>query len=148
MQILIDADACPVILETLWIAEKYQIHCIAFCDTSHIISNDNLETIVVSKGADSADFKLLNTIKENDIVVTQDYGLAAMCLSRGASPIRQDGLLYTEDNIEGLLQIRYTEGKIRRGGGRTKKHPKRDKSENKKYLDSLEKLIIFQISSC
>ena len=143
MRILIDADACPVISETLFLAKKYDIHCIAFCDTSHMISRDNLETIVVSKGADNADFALVNQVEKKDIVVTQDYGLAAMCLSRGASPIRQDGFIYTQDNIVGLLQIRYTEGKIRRSGGRTKGPAKRQKSENQKYMENLEKLIIF-----
>ncbi len=143
MQILIDADACPVVSQTLSLAEKYQIHCVAFCDTSHIISKNNLETIVVSKGADSADFALVNYAKRNDIVVTQDYGLAAMCLSRGAFPIRQDGFIYTQDNIERLLQIRYTEGKIRRSGGRVRGPSKRQKSDNLYFIQNLEKLIIF-----
>ena len=143
MQILIDADACPVISETLLLAEKYKIHSIAFCDTSHIISKNNLETVVVSKGADSADFALVNVAKRNDIIVTQDYGLAAMCLSRGACPIRQDGFIYTQDNIEGLLQIRYTEGKIRRSGGRTKGPSKRQKLDNQNFSENLEKLILF-----
>ncbi len=143
MQILIDADACPVISETIFIAEKYKIHCIAFCDTSHIISKNNLETIVVSKGADSADFALVNVVERNDIVVTQDYGLAAMCLSRGAFPIRQDGLIYTQNNIEGLLHIRYAEGKIRRSGGRLRGPSKRKKSDNQNFVENLEKLILF-----
>jgi len=143
MQILIDADACPVVSETLFLAEKYNIRCIAFCDTSHIISKTNLETVVVSKGADSVDFALVNNVNQYDIVVTQDYGLAAMCLSKGACPIRQDGFIYTNDNIEGLLQIRYTEGKIRRSGGRTKGPSKHKKTDNLQFMENLEKLIVF-----
>ena len=143
MKIFIDADACPVVHETESLAKKYKIDCIAFCDTSHILSLSYAKTITVSKGSDSVDFALVNQIQSEDIVVTQDYGLAAMCLSKHAHVIRQDGLIYTDDNIEGLLQIRYTEGKIRRSGGRTKNHPKRTQSDNRKYEESLEKLIIF-----
>lgn len=141
MRILIDADACPVISETLLLARKYGASCIAFCDSSHLIQKENLETRIVAKGADSADFALVNAVEKGDIVVTQDYGLAAMCLSRNAYPIRQDGLIYTHDNIEGLLQIRYTEGKIRRSGGRTKGHPKRSKMEDMRYAEQLESLL-------
>lgn len=147
MRILIDADACPVIFETLLVTKKYGASCIAFCDASHLIQKENLETRIVAKGADSADFALVNAVEKGDVVVTQDYGLAAMCLSRNAYPIRQDGFIYTHDNIEGLLQIRYTEGKIRRSGGRTKRHPKRSKLEDKRYTEQLEELLMKLVCS-
>ena len=143
MQILIDADACPVTAIAVRLAEKYHIKCIVFCDTSHQIAESTAETVVVSKGADSVDFALVNRAQQGDIVVTQDYGLAAMCLSKQASPIRQDGLLYTADNIEGLLHSRYTAGKIRRSGGRMKGPKKRTAQEDAKFAQSLEKLILF-----
>lgn len=143
MRLLIDADACPVVAIAADMAQKYHLKCIAFCDTSHFISQENVETITVSKGADSVDFALVNQAQMGDIVITQDYGLAAMCLSRGAFPIRQDGLIYSQDNIEGLLYFRYTAGKIRRSGGRSKGPGKRLAEDDKNFAESLEKLILF-----
>ncbi|MEG2081491.1 MAG: DUF188 domain-containing protein, partial [Oscillospiraceae bacterium] len=72
------------------VAKKYNIECVLVCDTSHVFSYENVETITVSKGADSADFKLVNLIKTGDIVITQDYGLAAMALSKKAVCISQN----------------------------------------------------------
>ena len=64
------------------------------CDTSHIFEKSGAKTITVSKGSDSVDFALVNMVKPGDVVVTQDYGLAAMCLSRRAIPISQNGMIF------------------------------------------------------
>ncbi len=143
MQLLIDADACPVVAIASDLANQYGLKCIAFCDTSHVIYRETMETIVVSQGADSVDFVLVNQAQKGDIVVTQDYGLAAMCLAKGAYPIRQDGLIYTQDNIEGLLQARYTADKMRKSGGRVKGQKKRTAEDDKRFAQNLEKLILF-----
>ena len=141
MRILIDADACPVAAVTARLAKKYQIPCVAFCDTSHQLHLPDVQTVTVSKGADSVDFALVNQAVAGDVVVTQDYGLAAMCLSRGAHPIRQDGLWYREENIDALLTARYTAGEIRRSGGRTKGPKKRGSKEDLIFAESMEKLL-------
>lgn len=91
MKILIDADGCPVVKETINIAKENKIEVMVFCDTSHIISSDYAKTVTVSKGADSVDFSLVNQVSPGDIVVTQDYGLSAMVLSKGGKPITQNG---------------------------------------------------------
>ena len=95
------------------------------CDTAHEFSKEGARTIMVSKGADSVDFALVNLVQKGDVVVTQDYGLAAMCLARGAVPMNQNGMAYTSDNIDALLHQRHTAQKIRRGGGRLKGPSKR-----------------------
>ena len=84
MKLLIDADACPVVEICLEQARKRGIPVTLYCDTSHILRHEDAETVVVSKGADSADFALVNALAPGDLAVTQDYGLAAMCLSRKA----------------------------------------------------------------
>jgi uncharacterized protein YaiI (UPF0178 family) len=61
----------------------------------------------------------------DDIVVTQDYGLASMILAKGASAVDQNGMPYISENIDSLLERRYIGQKIRRGGGRTKGPKKR-----------------------
>ena len=101
---------------------------------------DGATTITVSKGADSVDFALVNRIHAGDLVVTQDYGLAAMCLSKQAIPIHQDGMVYTDDNIEGLLFFRAAAKKIRNAGGRLKGAPKRTKEQDKAFAAALERL--------
>ena len=80
MRILIDADGCPVTKAAIKIADKHNIEAVIFCDTSHIFDYPGIKVITVGKGADSADFALVNSIEANDIIVTQDYGLAAMAL--------------------------------------------------------------------
>jgi len=116
MTIFIDADGCPVVNNTIRIAKQAGVNCVLVCDTAHVFHRVGATTVTVSKGKDSVDFVLVNMISAGDIVVTQDYGLAAMCLARGAVPIRQDGLLYTTANIDWLLMQRHTAKQIRRSG--------------------------------
>lgn len=83
MKILIDGDGCPVVDITIKVAKKFNIEVVIMCDTSHNFDKYNVETIVLSKGRDSVDFSLVNKVNKGDIIVTQDYGLAAMALSKG-----------------------------------------------------------------
>ena len=141
MRILIDGDGCPVIDETIKISSSYNFECLILCDTSHVFERAGAKTLTFSKGADSVDFALVNLLEKNDIVVTQDYGLAAMCLARNALPINQDGMEYTSDNIDSLLLARHTAKKIRSSGKRLKGPKKRTKDQNKVFEDRLKKLI-------
>lgn len=128
LKIVVDADGCPVVNITINIAKDNNIKCIIVCDTSHEISNDYADTIIVSKGADSADFKIVNIINENDIVITQDYGLAAMCLSKKAFVLNQNGMIYSEKNIDDLLFSRHV-SKVQRKAGKHLKGPKKRTGE-------------------
>lgn len=141
MKILIDADGCPVVDITVRTARKNGIECKIICDTSHSIQREGAETIIVDKGADSADFRLVNLVSSGDIVITQDYGLAAMCLSKCAVVINQDGKRYSEENISGLLEFRAVSAKIRRSGGRTKGLSKRTAQQDKDFEESLIELM-------
>ncbi len=141
MRILIDADGCPVVDLTVRLAKKYGIECTILCDTSHEFNRDGVKTVVVEKGADSVDFKIVNLVGEGDIVVTQDYGLAAMCLARKAIPVSQNGLVYTDKNIDQLLFTRYVSKKIRNAGGRMKGPSKRTPEQDKAFEAALERLI-------
>ncbi len=99
MNILIDADGCPVVDLTLQIAKRFSVPVIILCDTAHQIEREGAQTLVFDKGADSVDFALVNRVKPGDVVVTQDYGLASMCLAKCARVLNQNGLEYTADNI-------------------------------------------------
>jgi uncharacterized protein len=137
MKILVDADACPVKDIILQIGKKYKMKILMFIDTSHIYYDDYSEVITVDKGKDSVDFALANKIEKHDIVVTQDYGVAAMALSRGALAIHQNGLIYDKDNIDKLLFERYLSQKVRNAGGRTTNQKKRTKENDIAFEKSL-----------
>ncbi len=141
MRIFIDADGCPVVDIAVRTAKRYGIGCTIICDTAHSIQRDGADTIIVDKGADSADFRLVNLVGAGDIAITQDYGLAAMCLSKRAIVLNQDGRRYNEENISGLLEFRALSAKIRRSGGRSKGMSKRTAQQDKDFEDSLTDII-------
>lgn len=141
MRILIDADGCPVVDLTVRLAVKHGRECIILCDTAHEFNREGAKTMVVEKGADSVDFKIVNLVAKDDIVVTQDYGLAAMCLAREAIPLSQNGMIYNEKNIDQLLFTRYVSKKIRNAGGRMKGPSKRTTEQDKAFEAALEKLL-------
>ncbi|WP_152803112.1 YaiI/YqxD family protein [Alkalibaculum sporogenes] len=141
MRILIDADGCPVVNITIKIANKFNIDCLILCDTSHVFERPGAQTLTFDKGADSVDFALVNLVDKGDIVVTQDYGLAAMCLARGAVPISQDGMEYNSNNIDALLHARHTAKKIRNTGKHLKGPSKRTKEQDDTFQNNLIKLV-------
>lgn len=142
MKIYIDADGCPVVDITVRLAKKYHVGCVILCDTCHRIEREGAETIVVEKGADSVDFRLVNMLSARDIAVTQDYGLAAMCLGRSALVINQDGKQYSDENISGLLEFRAIGKKVRRSGGRLKGCPKRTPQQDELFEKALESMLM------
>lgn len=141
MKVLIDADGCPVVDIAVAEAKKRGIECLILCDTAHYFAKDGAQTITVSTGSDSADFVLVNLVKNSDIVITQDYGLAAMCLAKKAFVLNQDGMEYTSFNIDSLLQSRHMAKKIRNAGGRLKGPSKRKKEQDDSFLKSYISLI-------
>lgn len=141
MKIFIDADGCPVVGETVALCKEYKKECIIICDTSHQIERDGAQTITVEKGSDSADFRLVNLIKKGDLAVSQDYALAAMCLSKGARIINQNGLEYTDKNIDSLLMSRFIAKKVRNAGGRLKGPSKRTKEQTVSFVKKLREIL-------
>ena len=125
MKIIIDADACPVVDIAVGIAKERNLECILVCDNTHFIQKDGAETIIVDKGADSADCRIANLTEKCDVVITQDYGLAALVLGKGGKVLNQNGLIYSDTNIENLLFTRYIGKKERMAGNRTKGPKKR-----------------------
>ena len=146
MRILIDADGCPVVRMAAQCAARFGISVTLVCDSAHMFSLPNAETITVAKGADSADFRLVNLIRSGDIVITQDYGLAAMALARRAHVLSQNGMLYTDDNIDSLLLARHTSRKLRNAGVRMKGPSKRTKEQDAAFLSAFETLL--KTASC
>lgn len=134
MKIFVDADACPVVDIVEDIATKYNIPVTLLCDTNHVLTSDYSEVIVVGAGADAVDYKLISICHRGDIVVTQDYGVAAMALGKGAFAIHQSGKWYTNENIDQMLMERHLNKKreghragiISKGRGKGQKRMTRD----------------------
>ena len=141
MKLLIDADACPVVNIAVQLCCRYKLPCLLLCDTAHIIQKSGAETLVFDKGADSVDMALVNRVEAGDIVITQDYGLASMCLARTKYVLHQDGWRYTPDNIDALLFERHAAKKYRAAGGRTKGPSKRTAAQDQSFSTALEKLL-------
>ena len=137
----IDADACPVVDIAVRIARAHGVAVTLVCDDAHHMEREGARTITVSRGADSADLMLVNLLKKGDIALTQDYGLAALCLARGAQVLDQNGRIYDDGNIDSLLGMRHAAAKARRGGGRIKGPPKREKWQDEQFAQTLEKLL-------
>ena len=143
MKIYVDADACPVVRIVEQTARENGIPVMLLCDTNHVLHSDYSEVKVIGAGADAVDFALVNLCGKQDIVVTQDYGFAAMALGKGAYAIHQSGKWYTSENIDQMLMERYLHKKARRSSG--KKHlkgpKKRTAEDDVLFQQSFEKLI-------
>ena len=150
VQIFVDADACPVVGIVEKIAKEYNVSVMLLCDTNHVLSSDYSEVIVVGAGADAVDYKLISICHKGDIVVSQDYGVAAMALGKGAYAIHQSGKWYTNDNIDQMLMERHLNKKARRSSHKNhiKGPKKRTEEDDERFTQSFERLIQKALDNC
>ena len=141
MKIIIDGDACPGISIIEKVAKLYEIPVIIFCDINHFIQSNYSIVRIVDSGFQSVDIYVVNEVEENDVVISQDYGVAAMCLSKNARVINPKGYIYNEGNIDRLLEERHISQKIRRSGGKTINPKKRTDEDNRRLEKNLINLI-------
>lgn len=143
MHIFVDADACPVVGIVENIAEKYKVLVTLLCDTNHVLQSDYSEVIVVGAGADAVDYKLISLCHKGDIVVSQDYGVAAMALGKKAYAIHQSGKWYTDANIDQMLMERHLNKKARRSSRKNhvKGPRKRTAEDDERFAQSFEKMV-------
>lgn len=141
MNVLIDADGCPVVDTVRTLCKKYHIPCTIYCDTAHEYLRADTSVVTVDKGADHVDFMIVNQAHPGDLVITQDYGLASMCLSKNIRVLHQDGWEYTEQNIDALLFQRHAAKKLRNSGARIKGSKKRTTLQNQMFYSALEQLL-------
>ena len=141
MQILVDADACPVKGIIIKIAKQNKLPVTMLIDTSHELNDGYSTVITVDKARDSVDIALINLVKAGDIVVTQDYGVAAMALGKKAKAVNQNGLIYNDGNIDKLLFERHLGQKVRRAGGRTTNARKRTKADDENFERIFQSIV-------
>ena len=138
-----DADACPVVGIVESIAKKHGVKVTLLCDTNHVMQSAYSQVIVVGAGADAVDYRLIGICHKGDIVVSQDYGVAAMALGKGAYAIHQSGRWYTNDNIDRMLMERHLNRKARRGSHKNhiKGPKKRTDADDERFASSFERLV-------
>lgn len=144
MHIFVDVDACPAVGIVENIAKKHNISVTLLCDTNHVLHYDYSEVIVVGAGADAVDYKLISLCHRGDIVVSQDYGVAAMALGKAAYAIHQSGKWYTNENIDQMLMERHLNKKARRSSHKNhiRGPRKRTNEDDERFAQSFEKLVL------
>ena len=143
MKILIDGDGCPVIGITEQTAKAYNVPVTILTDINHQIQSSYSKVITVEQGNDAVDFALFGLIEKQDIVITQDYGVASLALSKGAYSLHQNGWEYTPDNIDMLLMERHL-GKKQRQSSKKRHYkpiPKRTDKDNEAFHAGLERVL-------
>lgn len=154
-KLFIDADACPVLREAIDCARRAKVPCVIAGNTTqnlmrHIRKTDPTEPVdkgfwvdvlQVSVGADSADFAIVCELEPDDVVVTQDIGLASMTLGRGARAIGVRGHVYDPLTIDSMLFVRHEEKKVRRAGGRTKGPRAFTDEDRRRFVRNLGELL-------
>ena len=144
--ILVDADACPVVRQVEEVARSHGLPVTLLCDEHHIMHSDYSRVRHVSSGADAVDIALMNLCRRGDVVVTQDYGVAAMTLGKGAYAIHHSGKRYTDDNIDLMLMERHIAKKARRASGKHHLHgPSKFTEEDRRRFAAAFELLITEV---
>lgn len=141
MVIFVDADGCPVVSIAINIAKEYEIKIIVVKNYAVWLDDPYAEIISVDISRDSADYYIANRIEKGDILITQDYGLAAMGLTKGAYCINQNGFLITDENIDDMLNRRHFNAELRRKKKIYTKFNKRNPQADEDFERSLRRLI-------
>lgn len=148
MKLYVDADACPVVDTIIDIANKFSVSVVLVRSFDHFSIKTYptfVENVYVDKGFDAADYKIIQLAKKGDVIITQDYGLAALALPKGCHVLHHKGFIYTKDNIDNLLIQRYASALKRQSGIRTK-GPKPFKSENREHFRTILQELLTTIT--
>ena len=142
MRIIIDGDACPQRVKEICerAAHEFNIELIIVVDIDHYIVSD-FTIVVVEQGSDSVDYKIVQIFENDDILITQDYGLASLVLGKSSAVIHTAGFFINNNNIDELLESRYIGQRIRKTGGRTKGPSKRRKEQDENFEKCLYKVL-------
>lgn len=141
MQIYIDADGCPVVNETIALARKMNIPVTVVKNYAHEFQSNYAEIVTVDISRDAADFYIANHLKTEDILITQDYGLAALALAKKCRILTQNGLFITDHNIMRLLDARHVNQKMRQTKKIYTKHKKRTAEDDEIFKSALMRLL-------
>ncbi len=127
-RLLIDGDGCPYLSKIRTLAKEQDIDLYIYLDDAHPLKDDDEHIFYIDQGKDHVDMAIVRDVRKDDLVITQDYGLATLVLSKQALAINTRGEDYTQDNIEALLMQRYMSMQLRkiRRAPNMKKSTKKD----------------------
>ncbi len=119
MQVLVDADACPVVIKDILFraARRAEVQLT-------LVANQFLRTppspfirsIQVPAGFDVADARIVDMAAPGDLVITADIPLAAAVLDKGAQALDPRGNWFTPENIKERLSVREVMDQLRQAG--------------------------------
>ncbi|MGZ7442464.1 YaiI/YqxD family protein [Paenibacillus sp. TH7-28] len=142
MRIVVDGDSCPVKAEIAETAGRYGVQVVMVSSYDHTLQPaDGVSVIQVDRSSQSADLYIANHVAKGDIVVTQDYGLAALVLAKSCSSLSPRGEIFHPGNIDRLLERRHVHAKARRGGQRHKGPKPFTNEDRKHFTEVLSKLL-------
>lgn len=141
MRILVDGDACPQRDEIASVAKEYGFSMIVFMDYAHVVESEDYEIRTCEVGKDQVDFMIVSEVKSGDLVITQDYGLAALVLTKGALVLHVSGRIVSHDDIDGLLLRRYKGYQQRKKDKHIKGPRKRSQVERQFFINQLKNIL-------
>jgi len=141
VKIIVDADACPktVLAICFELAARYGAGIVTVASFVHLI--DSADHVVVGDGSQETDIRIMNLVEKGDVVVTQDWALAAVVLGKGGRAVSPSGRIYTPEFIPFLLEEREMKARFRRTGGRTKGPSKRTRADDLRFRKALTSLL-------
>ena len=144
MKIWIDADACPKIVKEVVFKASFRLKisvCLVANSYMSVPQDPLVRLVQVEKGADIADFYIVEHVDENDLVITADIPLAALVVDKGAIAINPRGELYTEENIGERLSMRDFMQGLRDSGMDTGGPPPLGPKDKERFVNSFNQIL-------
>ncbi|MGL4741547.1 MAG: YaiI/YqxD family protein [Sarcina sp.] len=141
MKVIVDGDGCPGMDYIQKAAKECDVDLVVYATIDHNINLDYGVSKVVDAGFQSVDMYVVNECTKNDVVITQDFGVAAMVLGKGAYALSPKGMSFTNENIDRLLFERHLSQKARKVKMRGKNPSKRKSEDNLNLYNNLIKII-------
>lgn len=143
--LFVDADASPVTRDAIAVARQLGVPVVLVGNETQNLAKhtarSGVDAVQVSAGRDAADFAIIERLAAVDVVVTQDIGLAAMVLGKGAAALSPRGRVFHLATIDAELAVRHAEARHRRQGGRTRGPSAFTEEDREHFRDSLERLL-------
>jgi uncharacterized protein YaiI (UPF0178 family) len=143
IKIIVDADSCPVKQEIITAAKLNHGEVLMVASFDHYLKPlEGVQTIQVDRSDQSVDLYIANHISPNNILITQDFGLATIGLAKRAVVLSNRGQIYSDRTIGFLLESRHEHARKRRNGKHSKGPRPFTNEDRNKFLQTLTKVLI------
>ncbi len=144
LQILVDADACPVKDEVYKVALRHGVSVVVVANMAlRVPVHPLISRMVVSGAFDAADDWITERADAASVVITGDILLAERCLKAGASVIAHTGKPFTLASIGGAIATRAIMADLRAGAdGLTGGPAPFAKADRSRFLSALDEVLV------